>query len=39
MAQGSCGWAQFWSETHSRSYGLSEEQIQAYENQPAPESR
>ena len=36
MAQGSCGWTPLWSETHSRSYELSEEQVQACENQPAP---
>jgi hypothetical protein len=34
LAQGSCAWTPFWSESGSRSYHLSEEQVQARENKP-----
>jgi len=36
MAKGSGVWTTRWSETHSRSYGLSEAQVQAFEIKPAP---
>jgi hypothetical protein len=36
LAQGSCVWTSLWSESGSRSYHLSEEQVQARENQPGP---
>jgi len=36
MAKGSDGWTPRWSEMHSRSYGLSEAQVQAFEIKPAP---
>ncbi len=36
MAKGSGGWTPRWSEMHSRSYGLSEAQVQAFETEPAP---
>ncbi len=34
MARGSGDWAPRWSEMHSRSYRLSEAQVQAFETQP-----
>jgi hypothetical protein len=34
LGEDSEGWGQAWSETHSRSYGLSEGQAQATENRP-----
>jgi hypothetical protein len=36
MAKGSDGWTPRWSEFHSRSYGLSEAQVQAFATEPAP---
>jgi hypothetical protein len=36
LAQDKCGWTPLWSESHSRSYGLSEEQVQACLDQPGP---
>jgi hypothetical protein len=36
MAKGSGGWTPRWSEIHSRRYGLSEAQVQAFETEPAP---
>jgi hypothetical protein len=36
LAQGSCAWTPFWSESDSRSYHLSEEQVQVRENKPGP---
>jgi threonine dehydratase len=31
-----CGWAPGWTEYHSRSYGVREDQVQAYLDQPVP---
>ena len=36
LAKDRCAWGQLWSEKHSRSYGWSEEQVQARMNQPGP---
>ena len=36
LARGRCDWAPFWSESHSCSYDLSEEQVQAWLNKPGP---
>jgi len=36
MAKESSGWKMRWSEMHSRSYALSEAQVQAFETKPAP---
>ncbi len=36
MAKRSGGWAPLWSETHSCRYGLSEEQVLAFEIKPGP---
>ena len=36
MAQARVGWAPGWSSMHSRSYGLSEAQVQASLDQPGP---
>jgi hypothetical protein len=36
MAKGSGGWTPRWSEMHSRSYALSEAQVQAFETEPGP---
>ncbi len=36
MAKRSVGWTPRWSEMHSRSYGSSEAQVQAFETEPAP---
>jgi hypothetical protein len=36
LAQGSWVWTPLWSKSGSRSYHLSEEQVQARENQPGP---
>ena len=36
LAQGSRVWTPLWSESGSRSYHLSEEQVQVRANQPAP---
>ena len=36
LAEGPGGWAQAWSEPHSRSYGASEGRVQPPENQPGP---
>ncbi len=37
MAQHRCGWAQGWSASHSRSYGLREDQADACLGKPAPQ--
>ena len=36
LALGSCAWTPFWSESGSRSYRLSEEQVQVRENKLGP---
>ena len=36
MAQDRVGWAPGWNSRHSRSYGLSEAQVQAGPDQPGP---
>jgi hypothetical protein len=36
MAKESGGWTPRWSEMHSRSYALSEAQVQAFEAKSAP---
>jgi hypothetical protein len=36
LAQESCAWTPLWSERGSRSYHLSEQQVQVHENQPGP---
>ncbi len=33
---GSGGWTTRWSKMHSRSYGLSEAQVRAFETEPEP---
>ena len=36
LAQASCVWTPLWSESDSRRYHLSEEQVQAHEDQLGP---
>ena len=36
IAPAMCGWAPLWSERHSHSYDLSEEQVQAYMGKRGP---